>query len=239
MRLRKNYRRKAPGLRKRRIYRRRAGYSTRRPKHGGMYLKRRVGLIRVYGSGVAGGLTVPAQNTFAVGTPVAVAGLTNIYDVPFSFQARLDELEAYTEITALFDQYKITSLKAKVQSTLTTGTQNATVVPYIEYVTDHDDSIPPTITQMRQKMGSKVKFFNSAHPYVTMFCRPRAQVQLNDGLVSAFSPAQRATWINSSNPTQAHFGIKGIIRNVAISATAGTSPFIIDVELGVALKDIQ
>lgn len=228
-------RRKAPKVRRARYARRRVA-----PK-GGTFVVRKVKQLYTSNSlGTLGGYTVSsANNSLALGTPQAVPNMTNVYDVPFTIQFRLDELEQYTEFTSLFDSYKIVSCKVKVQSTFFSSTQTATPVPFIDYIQDHDDNTMPSLSLMRQKMGVKTKYFGS-RSNITMGVRPKCATQVYDGLTTAYAvPGPAGTWLNASHPSVPHYAIKGIVRNVFLPATVNTSPLTWDISYGVALKDIQ
>lgn len=232
--------RKARAVRRPRYYRRRALKRTA-PKTGGMFVVRKVKeLMTLNTLGTLGGYSVSsANNSITLGTPQVAPGGTSVYDCPFTIQFRLDELENYTELTALFDQYKIVSCKIKVQSTFFSSTQTSTPVPFIDYIQDHDDSTMPSISLMRQKMGVKTKYFGS-RSNVSLGVRPKAAQLLYNGLTSGYAiPNRNGTWINASNPDVPHYSIKGIIRNVYLPAVANSSPLTWDISYGVALKDVQ
>jgi len=180
------------------------------------------------------------QNSITLGTPVAVTGVNSCYDVPFSIQFRLDELTNVADFSNLFDRYRITSAKVKVQSTLTAGTQTATPVPFIDYVTDHDDSTVPSISLMREKMGVKTKYFTASKPAIAMGCKPvPASLIYNSGAFNAYGVPKKSPFINMTNTGVPHYSIKGIIRNVFWTTTNNASPLSWDISYGVVCKDIQ
>lgn len=230
---------RSKAVRRPRYYRRRL--LKRNPKHGGMFVVRKVKeLMTLNTTGVLGGYSVSsANNTLSLGTPQAAPGGSSIYDCPFTLTFRLDELENYTELTALFDQFKIVSAKIKVQSTFFASTQTSTPVPFIDYIQDYDDNTMPSISLMRQKMGVKTKYFGSKSN-VTMGVRPKpAQMLYNGALATGYAVPGRSVWINTSNSDVPHYSIKGVIRNLYLPASANVSPLTWDVSIGVALKDVQ
>lgn len=214
----------------------------RAAKHGSAFVVRKVRQIVTSNNlGVLGGYIVngAATNTLALGTPTLVTGATNVYDCPFTLTFYLNELENYTDLTALADQFKIVSAKVKVQSTFFSSNQTSTPVPFIDYIQDYDDNTMPSISLMRQKMGVKSKYFG-AKSNITMGVRPKpAQVLYNGALASGYAVPGRAIWINTSNNDVPHYSIKGIIRNLFLPATTNASPLTWDVSIGVALKDFQ
>lgn len=212
------------------------------PRNGGTFIVRKVKALASSSNGAGvGQYAITTNNSVILGTPVAAAGGVNMYDVPFSVVARLDELANFTELTNLFDQFKITFMKVKVQAAYTTGTGSVTPIPYIDYISDHDDGVPPVPLSFRDRMGVKTRYISSSRPAVTMICKPKVVVRgqltaagaLNTNLVP------RSTWINAAYPETEHYAIKGVIRNLIIPAAANNSLLTWDVSLGVALKDVQ
>lgn len=240
--LRRKYARRAL-RRKRSTYRKRkSAFLPRRvPRNGSMFIIRKVKPLASAGTGVAGSYTINPNNSVVLGTPQLEPAGTSMYSVPFSVVFRLDELQSYTELTNLFDQFKIVFGRVKIQFTQTSGTNNTIPIPYVDYIADHDDGSVPTIGQMREKMGVRTKYSNTVTSHVTLACKPKVAMKAQAtaaGLVLAnIVPGQ--TWINSTYPETEHYAIKGVIRNVNIPATGGVAPITWDVEMGVALKDVQ
>lgn len=240
-------RRRRPAARPRRIPRSTwmKKYRSRRihrvPRNGGTFIVRKVKELASSSNGIAGGYAITTNNSVILGTPTAAPGGLNMYDVPFSVVGRLDELANFTELTGLFDQFKISFIKVKVQTAYTTGTGAVTPIPFIDYLADHDDGVPPVATSFRDRMGVKTRYFSSMRPAITMVCKPKVVVR---GLLTAAGAQNtnlipRPTWVNSAYPETEHYAIKGILRNVYLPAAANTSLLTWDVSLGVALKDVQ
>lgn len=241
------YRRRRAALRPRSKATRRPRYYRRRamrrsgPK-GSMFIVRKVKPLHTSNSlGVIGSYVVQeANNTLTLGIPIAQTGGTGIYDVPFSLQFQLDELQSSVELTSLFDNYRIVSAKVKVQTTYTTANNVTTPQPYIDYVQDHDDAGVPTVSAMREKMGVRTKYFSSTRPSITMGVRPVPAGQLYNGIATAgYATPKRSPFINMSTTSVPHYGIKGIIRNLYLPAQVNSSFLTWDVSLGVVCKDIQ
>lgn len=214
----------------------------RGPSQGKMFVVRKVQeLLSSVPSSVAPGnyaLNV-TNNSITLGTPVAVPGGLNMYDIPFTVRFRLDELTSYTELTSLFDRYKITGCLVKCHL-LNFPADSRIVAPYIDYIQDYDDANTITVSQMREKMGVKTKAFTTAKPIVTMGVRPRvAQEIYSSGVSTAYAVPRGSTWINAQYPSVEHYAIKGILRNAYLPATAGALPISWDISYGVALKDAQ
>jgi len=229
---------KAPMRRRARYYKRAA---ARGGRNGGMFVVRKVqSLVTTNTLGTVGGYNPNvSNNSITLGTPAASPLGGNLYDVPFSIQCRLDELVNNSEFANLFDRYKITSCKVKIQAAFFSSTQTSTPVPWIEYVTDHDDATPPSISDMRQKMGTKTKYFGPKST-ITMGVKPvPAQLIYNSGAFNAYGVPKRAPFINMTNTGVPHYGIKGVIHSLFLPATVGASPLTWDLSYGVALRDVQ
>lgn len=240
-------RRRAPATRPRRPRRALRRYRKIKrlvaPKHGGTFLVRKVQeLISSVPNGISPGqYTInTSNNSITLGVPVATPAVAlNTYDVPFVVKFRLDELTAYTELTQLFDRYKIVSAMVKCNFINFPG-DTRIPLPYIDYVTDYDDATLPTVSGMREKMGVKSKNFTASRTRVTMGVRPRvAQEVFNNGVTTSYAVPRGGTWINAQYPGVEHYAIKGIIRNLYLPATLGSAPMSWDISYGVALKDIQ
>jgi len=240
-------RRRAPASRPRRPRRALRRYRKMKrlvaPKNGGTFLVRKVQeLISSVPSTVSPGLYTinTSNNSVTLGTPVATPAIAlNTYDVPFTVKFRLDELTAYTELTQLFDRYKIVSAMVKCNFA-NYPADNRITLPYIDYVTDYDDASLPTVSGMREKMGVKSKSFSASRPRITMGVRPRvAQEVFNNGVTTSYAVPRGGTWINAQYPGVEHYSIKGVIRNLYLPATQGAQPITWDISYGVALKDIQ
>lgn len=234
---RKQYKRTKYGAAKMRRLRRNARPGGRA---GGMFVVRKAKEIVSSGSGILGSYTVTgAQNAVALGTPVSQPGGNGLYDIPFAITARLDDVVNYTELTALFDQYKITSMKVSVQGWNASGAPG-TPLPFVQYIQDHDSNVLPTVTGFRERMGVKTKYLTASRPAVTMGVRPKCapEVYAAGGGIGYQVPT-RQLWLNTLNTNIEHYGITGILRNVYIPAQAGVSILTWDVSYGIALKDIQ
>jgi len=233
--------RKRPARRPRRMARFRRARVARGPSKGFLHVVRRVKELVSSSQGTAGGYAITANNSVFLGSAVPSPAGTNIFDIPFSIVARLDELQAYTDFTSLFDQYKIKYMKVKVTPAFNTGTQAAIPIPYIEYVTDHDDAQVPSINAMREKMGVKTKYIGSSRPFVQLTVRPKVALKsvLTNASGTFGNVIAGSMWVNATFPETEHYAIKGVLRNMYIPASAAQSLISWDISIGVDLKDVQ
>jgi len=220
--------------------RRKVGLRSR--KQGSMFLLRKIQPLHTsYDSASVNGYVVreATQNSLTLGTPVAVLGVANCYDIPFTLQFRFDEVVNYNELAGLFDRYKILGANIKVQTTLNTGSQTQTPVPFIDYIVDHDDASIMVPTAFREKMGTKTKYFSSTRPVIGMAVKPVPASLLYNGITSGYGVPKSAPYINMTNTGVPHYGIKGILRNVFYTTTQSASPLTWDITYALSLKDIQ
>lgn len=236
-------RKPAYGRRRRPAYRRK-WQQRRQIRHGYIYISRKLSNITVQSGagGVAGApfLNDPTGTCLTLGTPVGTT-MANVYDVPFSMGFQLNQLMNSNELTAIADKYRILSASVKVHYNNTAGangvggTGTSGSIPWIEYIQDKDDALPPSIAGMREKMGCRNKYFSSSKPAVTMAVRPVPAPFL---LGSGYAVPSRSPYINTSNAAVPHYGLKGVFHSLWLPTTVvGLMEF--DVTLKVALRDIQ
>lgn len=219
----------------------------RGPSKGVLKIARKTALIQTYSNSLVAGTIVkvdPTGTCLNLGTPVAITGTTNCYDIPFSMLFRLDQLMNSTDITNLADQYKIQSVKVSLH---VNGLSNiylnnaGSTQPWVEYIQDHDDATVPTIAQMREKMGVRTKYFSANRFKISMGVRPRvADTVFGSGVSSAYAIGMRSQFINCTYPNAEHYGIKGVLHNVQLSGTSNVSSlFDWDVTQYILAKDLQ
>lgn len=182
-----------------------------------------------------GGKNNYTGNILQIGNLQADAAGT--YAVPFSMQFSLDQLLNYADITGIADQYKIKSVYVRVWyngNSASVGGLNS--MPYLQYITDHDDSVVPTVSNLREKMGVKMKTFRNGG-YIGIKVNPKAAVA--QGGSSAPSLLTKG-WTNSAYPSILHYGIKGCVSNMNLPTTT-TSQIAVkfDVAYTVVAKDFQ
>lgn len=220
--------------------------ARRRPfKTGFLSLVRKAAQITTYSTpALSGSMTKndPTGNCLNLGSPVYIAGTDNCYDIPFSMSFRLSQLMNSTDITTLADSYKVLSALVKIHANWNlAGTNQTAAIPWVEYIQDHDDASIPAISDLREKMGAKNKYFSATRPTVLMGVRPKfADTIFNNGVTSAYAIGNKREWINSSYGGVEHYGIKGVLHNVQLNgAGSGGTLFNWDVSLKVCAKDFQ
>lgn len=196
-------------------------------------------------AGTAGNMqtTDPTGSCLLIGTPVAKTGYTNIYDVPFSLKFQLDQPVNSGEFVAIADSYKIVSALVKLQAPINVAQAPggvATPLPYLEYIQDYDDNGVPNTLTFREKMGIKTKYITASRPMFKLGVRPKVNgLVYQSGISNGYAIPNRNPWLNCTDNTIPHYGIKGVLRNVWIPSVVNSSPFTFDISMKMLFKDIQ
>lgn len=216
----------------------------KRNANGGFNIVRKLPLITLTSAGVVGAFTLndPTTTCVTLGTASASPGApTNTqFDVPFSLKFNLAQLLSYTDITQIADQYKINSVLVRVSSVYQVSTGVGQGPVWIEYIQDHDDAAPPSISQLRTKMGVKNKYFGPTRSTIKMGVRPRiADEVYRSGVLSAYAVGPKNQWINAEYADVEQYGIKGILHNMYSTGTANQGNITFDISFNVSAKDLQ
>lgn len=239
------YYRKRRVVRKRKVMKSKSSnYVLRRGRgaaKGGFYITRKLPLITMTASNVAGLPTISDPTGTCLQTNVigASPGTSGQYDVAFSLKFSLNQLQSFTDITQIADQYKIKSVLVKLVSGFQLATGVGAAPAWVEYIQDHDDANVPTLAVMRQKMGVRTKFFGPTRTQIKMGVRPRtADEVFSNGIVTGYG-VNSPQWINCDYPAVEHYAIKGILHNVYLNGTANQGLLTFDISMGVAAQDLQ
>lgn len=239
---------------KRRQYRKKkaAGKSKRRGgairrlntrSQGYMNINRKLETLAILTGNEIGSVTsIDTTGTcITLGVPTPVSGaLAGTYDVPFSLKFRLDQLSGYTELTNLFDQYKINGVKANIAQFYNTSSVTSVGLPWLETFNDHDNSLPEVLGQVRQRMYTKSTYYSATKQVAALYCKPKPSMAIYGNTVTGITPGasyRQTPWLDCSFPNVEHYSIKGIIHNMWLGNT-GTNRFNIDIEMNVSLKGV-
>lgn len=221
-----------------------------RSPNGRLTLLRKLPEISICSSGTEGvavlnqTLSSGAPVCVTIGTPTESLGTTGTsvsYDIPFSLQFALSQIINHTDITNLADKYRIAGAYVRFfhnhtgSSGLSTASQ-----PFLQYITDHDDSNVPTISQLREKMGVKFKTFKNQSSYVGLKCRPKpTRLIYSTALLNGYETPKYSPYLDVATDGIPHYGIKGVISNMPLPANAGIEAMKVDVTLLIQAKDFQ
>lgn len=129
---------------------------------------------------------------------------------------KLSILPAYTEITALFDQYRITGVKMTfiyAQNSANVTDVNATygsVLPIIGIVNDYDDNNALTgISEYEQYSTYKERRLDK--PF-SVFFRPKlATAVYSNAAFSGYAQDTSRLWVDAGSPSAEYYGCKWFI----------------------------
>lgn len=123
---------------------------------------------------------------------------------------RLTDVQGYTELTNLFQEYMITKVeiyfypKANVQQTTTTAVQ--TSVPFLYFVFDPNDaSAPGNLDALRECGNCQLRY---GYNKFKLTYYPRVAQAVYDGAFTGFATGSRRQWIDTSYPSTRYFGLK-------------------------------
>lgn len=208
---------------------------------GGMNIVRMAAPFYIAPGGSGGALGTPQVigNTsgFTLGSISAAGGIIpGIYDVPFSKYSMASECINASDFTALFDLYRIRKVQWTITITCDTSTwaggtgqlvtaANIITQPTIFWYVDVDDAQAPSSSSIRERMGVKMKQLTIGKP-VKFSWSPRAEALTYNqgGTVTGAAVGSRNTWFDTNNMSLPHFALKGMIANMDLRATSGTSP---------------
>lgn len=208
---------------------------------GGFRIVRRIPMMAIMiQQATAGGFLATNTTVLKLGVPVAAQTLAaNYWDVPFSVELHLSDLDSFTDITSISDKYKINA------ATLTFITNpgsyfGGAALPYIQIVPDYDDSIPPTLSILNQKMGLKTRTFNNIG-MTSVRLTPKPSQTVGNGATNTSAIVPRsAPFLDCGHPDVPHFGLKGVFRNLYAPGTvAAVQNIALDISLSVSAKDLQ
>lgn len=246
---------RVPRLTKKRAARRKAGVYRRKRilrrgfgSQGGFYITRKLPLIAV--SGTAAGtvaLADPTTTCLSVGVPTLSTGFSNnVYDIPFTMKFQLNQLSESSDITSICDQYKIQAAYVRLFYNnsnnaygAAAGTGFLTSMPFVQYITDHDDGTLPTMTRLRAKMGVKLSTFRNNSSYIGMKVRPKPSMEVYSA-GTAYAVPNTSPYIDTTDDDVPHYAIKGFLCQVPLlDPEQGTAAFTFDVALRVVAKGLQ
>lgn len=235
---------KKRGMKKRgfRGYKKRTS-NKKAPRTGGFFIVRKLPDMAIKSTNVQGNPNaVDSTGTcISLGGANLSVGSSSGWSIPFSLKFRLDQLINSSDLTGIADKYKI--LGAYIRFFYNKSNAQAGAVagmPYLEYITDHDDVTPPTVNALREKMGVKLATFKNASSFIGMKLRPLpAREIFNNGISTGYEVPSKPVFINSAYPGVEHYGVKGIIHNMWLPAVDGQEVIKVDVALKVQVRDLQ
>lgn len=181
-------------------------------------------------------LTQGNTGSWTFGSAVASGGLVaGLYDVPWTKYFNLSDVIQASDFTALFDLYRINSatLTFRITSMSTTGapgaggavaSDNLLSCPTICWFPDLDDNQVITPSDIRERMGVRMKQLLPGRA-VTCKVSPRTDGVLQTGATFIGAAlGKRKQWVDCNNSGIAHYGFKGMIKEMDLRPTTGSVP---------------
>lgn len=202
---------------------------------------------------VAGSVELKGYSGVSVNAPIILGApeqdtnySQNVWNIPFAATFTLQDIAGASEFTGLFDQYRIAGvmLKFKYNSNTWDGSNTsgrAQNQPVIKYDYDYDDKTLPIVNTFIERMGVKSKLLNDQR-FVKIFVKPRILGVTADAttLVATTSSTLRAPWLDTSNDSIQHLGLKGYIEGMPLGSTTALSSVIqCECTYYLEFKDIQ
>lgn len=186
-------------------------------------LKRHGEVIVVTNAGTTGAplLAADGAGSAVFGTVIPSATFGPAYDVGMSLQFWLDSVLANSEITAMFDRYKITGVKLDVmyqQNTASSSGSSASILPVLYSSYDFDDATPPSLASDVTTRGYVRTHVLNANRTFSIFLKPRmpqvVNVLRNEQILSVNATNVRSQWIDSAVSDVPHYGVKFWLSNL-------------------------
>jgi len=227
---------------KKRVIKRRRRTARRNPG-GFVKLVRKCPEILVTNNALSGAYTLTDPTSGMVnmtGTGVAT-GFLGTFDLPFAMKFSLANIINSTDLTTLCDKYMLKKTVIRIYYNHNVGsvTVAGSALPQCSYMVDYDDSTIPTTAQLREKMGCKIKYFNSKN-FIQITVYPKALGEVYTGGVGGINYSiGKSMWLDSAVPNTEHYGLKGVLQNVVLPSTANVTGFKFDVTHTVYGKYLQ
>lgn len=186
--------------------------------HAPSHVKRVGQIMRIYNSAITGQPTVLSNDgngSISVSGTSADTAATVQFGGAMRFM--LKSVIESSDLTQLFDRYKIKGVKLKFlyQSNLansdsTTGTN---ALPIMSYSFDGDDDTNPTsYTDLARKQYTKQKILNGNY-FFSIYLKPRVTKEVYRTALTTGYTSEKACWLDCNNDDIAHFGLKLWINN--------------------------
>jgi len=167
-----------------------------------------------------------------------------------SYYFILTDVPTYTELTSLFDQYKVDRLTLKLYSYATSVTVGAAVSSnypqsgiIVHDVVDYDDAALPTgsdagVQELREYQNYKCRnLINAAGAPVTRSWAPHLAVAAYSGAFSSYKN-EPFGWVDCASATVQGYGWKCILEQVSPGATMNVT-FKVEVTADLSFRNVR
>lgn len=139
----------------------------------------------------------------------------------------LNDLPSYTELTALFDKYRIAGVKLRFYPRINqqllssiTSTTPSGIVPIVTVIDYDDDSVPANLDELMQYQNFKIH--DQFKPF-SVFLRPQMAIAAYSGAFTSYASG-RKIWIDAASPGVKYYGLKIGTQNYSSGSIATYDP---------------
>lgn len=132
----------------------------------------------------------------------------------------LDTIDGYGELTALYDQYKITKVilyltwSPLVRPTSLSGESADVFAPVFMYCPDHDDVTTPTESSLKQRSKTKTIRLQPGKQYKIVITPSVLQAVYESAIATSYAPKYNQK-IDMADPSVPHYGLKWMCTKAA------------------------
>lgn len=201
----------------------RRNYRLKRSVPGIVHRVKRFGQEVIIRNTNVGGSWVPTMTTndaFFMSSPTQSTALAGNYDYTLSTLFKLSSVNQPSDLTNLFDRYKISGVCLKIQYLQNVGSPQGVPnvgavysnLPTIVYAFDGDDANVNTADVIQQKGYAKTRVLNANRP-LSVYIRPRVTKEIYNSTISTGYSSEKACWLDANSSSIPHFGLKMSIRD--------------------------
>lgn len=169
-------------------------------------------------------LTATRLQSFSTPQPTS-SGFLGSYDFGLALNFRLQDCANYGAWTALYDSYRIDSVRVNVR--WCEQQDDASQQPTVYAIQDYDDSVVPFAGYILARQGRKVfRFGNKSKTDFSMTVKPRAVGAIRgiiNPVTSVASAQSRNQWLDCNIPSVENYGIKMWFENVFLPKPEASS----------------
>lgn len=215
----KMVRRRRGGRKPRRVMRKRQ-YGARRRVSGRLHSVKRIATEAFIRNTNVGGTFTPTlvsagASSFFQSSPVTSPVLPGNWEFTMSSQFQLSSVYQPSDLTNLFDRYKIVGVQLKIHYLQNVGSPQQVPnvgavysnLPTIHYAFDGDDANINTKEQILQKGYCHSRVLNANRP-TTIFLKPRVTKEIFNSPVTTGYSSEKACWLDANSSSVPHFGMK-------------------------------
>lgn len=198
-----------------------------------------------------GSINFDSTMTYSGGTLVTNAATAGIKETPFSIQFTLNDVPNNTEISALYDQYKLCGAKVSIkminspESTyVNNGSANSytNFYPTLWYTRDYDDNDLLSLTAMRQYKSARHVVLRP-NKEISIYTKPRMLRQLFNSNTGAGYEIALPKYVDLGNIALPHYGLKAVIdyegQDIPLSSATNQWRFRVNVKYYFMCKNVR